>query len=225
MIIPYKLDQPYARLPISNFIIIIINFIFFLIIHCGFWGQDLFEELVLNEYIFTDLIGSSFLHGDFFHLFFNMFYLWVFGNFICSIVGNALYPVIYVFLACFSSLIHLVMDGSPAIGASGVVYGILGLCIVFAPESRVKVFYFIIIVFFIRAGSFFISSVWLVLLKFFLDISGIFFGGGNIAHFAHLGGLLGGFITGFIILTFKISEPYSKTILDLVSTKNDRRRF
>jgi len=49
----------------------------------------------------------------------NMLFLWIFGNAICATVGDVAYVFLYLCLGVIAGVVHLVIDGHPAIGASG----------------------------------------------------------------------------------------------------------
>jgi membrane associated rhomboid family serine protease len=117
------------------------------------WGilpEETLETLVLNGWSFPGLVGHVLLHAGLDHLIGNMIFLWVFGNAICTNTSNWLY--LPVFLACtlIAAAVHVLADGSPAIGASGAMNGIVGIVLAMYPLNRVNVFW----LFLVRGGSF-----------------------------------------------------------------------
>jgi membrane associated rhomboid family serine protease len=118
MLIPYKLETIFTRIPYVNAaLIVIISIIFFL-------PEQLFpmadkQTFVLRDWDISGLLGHMFLHGSFLHLFGNMLFLWIFGNAICATVGDVAYVFLYRCLGVIAGVVHLVIDGHPAIGASG----------------------------------------------------------------------------------------------------------
>ena len=149
--------------------------------------------LALGKLQIWRFITYMFLHGGFFHLFFNMFGLYMFGSrlealwgprnfltyyFICGIGAALTYGLFY--LGGANSMV-------PMIGASGAIYGILLAYGLTYPNS-------IILLFFVLP----IKAKYAVILFGFIELTSIP-GGGNIAHLAHLGGMAAGFI--FLRLT------------------------
>ena len=131
------------------------------------------------------LITYMFLHGGLFHIFFNMFALWIFGTAIESVWGTRTFALYYFAAGVGAAIIHMITTGSPVIGASGGVFAILLAFGVMFPNRRI---YMLLIPVGIPA-------------KYFVIIYGVFelmMGISNlqtgIAHFAHLGGMVVGFI-------------------------------
>src|SRR5512135_1165383 len=125
MLIPYRLETIYTRLPYANGTLITINsLVFFLVAFGGIAIEDA-ESFVLRDWDISQMFGSTFLHANFFHLFGNMIFLWVFGNAVAATVGNVAYPFLYLFLGLFASVAHMLFSGQPALGASGAINGIV----------------------------------------------------------------------------------------------------
>lgn len=94
MFIPYRVDVPMHRWPISNFVIIALAVVAF--IYQSSLSDDELWPLILNGWRPLGLFAHMWLHGDWLHLIGNMLFLWVFGNAVCAKVGNLVYPVLYV---------------------------------------------------------------------------------------------------------------------------------
>ncbi len=134
------------------------------------------------------LVTYSFLHGDLTHLLFNMFALWMFGVQIESKWGSKRFAIFYFVCVIGAGLIQMiVMWGAPipTLGASGGVFGILlafgmlfpnQIILLIFPPIPMKAKYFVIIF-----GG----------LELFFAVSGTQAG---VANFAHLGGMLFGFL-------------------------------
>lgn len=137
------------------------------------------------------LITYQFLHGSFFHLFFNLFALWMFGVEMENRWGSSKFLTYYLLSGIGAGVIHMIVSPffggmGPTVGASGSIYGILlafGLTFPNRPIFMVP--------FFIPIPA----KYFVLIFAVFEFISG-FGGGDGIAHFAHLGGAL----TGFILL-------------------------
>jgi membrane associated rhomboid family serine protease len=143
--------------------------------------------LVWKKFFIWQLFTYAFLHGGFFHLLFNMFALWVFGCELERHWGTTMfirYALVTSIGAGISTAIVSPNLGIPTIGASGLVYGILlGYGLLF-PDRLIYVYF----LFPIKAKHFVLIFGAIELLA---SLSGP---SDNIAHLAHLGGMLFGFI-------------------------------
>ncbi len=203
MLIPYRLETVYTRLPYVNGTLIAINtLVFFLIIFGGIALEDA-ESLILRDWDLSQMIGSTFLHADFFHL-----------------LGNIAYPFLYLFLGLCASLAHMTFSGEPALGASGAINGVVGLSLVLFPVNRLHCWYcfslpFVGILW--KSGRFKVRAYWMIIAWAVFDVIGLITGGDNIGHWAHLGGFATGLLTGFALLSFKAIETYDPTLLDVLA--------
>ena len=141
------------------------------------------------------LITYQFLHANFSHILFNMFGLWMFGMEVEHIWGSRKFLYFYLLCGVVAGLFNLFLTpllGSPpafTVGASGAIYGVLVAFGLFFPNRYIFLYFFIPVKAKYLIGFF-------VILEFFMVNSG-----GNVAHLAHLGGALAGFI--FILLDSK----------------------
>lgn len=136
------------------------------------------------------LITYAFLHGGLTHLAFNMFGLYMFGGPLEQVFGRKRFLIYYfscVVTAALTQLIVLGVTGTfaPTVGASGGVFGLLlGFAMLF-PHTRIVL---LIPPIPMRARTF---AIVYALIELGLGIVGSSTG---VAHFAHLGGMLGGFL-------------------------------
>lgn len=136
----------------------------------------------------------SFLHGNVTHLFFNMFALWMFGVALEHAWGSQRFAIYYSVCVVGAALVQLVVvtlalqEGgfpAPTIGASGGVFGVLLAFGVMYPNRQIML---LIPPIPIKAKYF---VIFYGLLELVLGISSTNTG---VAHFAHLGGMVFGFI-------------------------------
>ena len=129
-----------------------------------------------------------FIHGDFFHLFMNMFVLWMFGSEMESIWGSRGFLKYYFITGIGSGTIWLLLNiGNPfsvLIGASGAIYGVLLAYGLMFPNRKVLIYF----LFPIKVKYF------VLLLGIIAFASSIGDTGSNISHLTHLSGMLIGFI-------------------------------
>jgi membrane associated rhomboid family serine protease len=137
------------------------------------------------------LVTYSFLHGGIGHIFFNMFALYMFGNDIERLFGSRFFLLYYFACVVSAALFHLVVTAltgaypAPTIGASGAVYGVLLAFGVYFPRRIVV----LIIPPIPMQARFFVILFGAIELVF--GVTGTEAG---VAHFAHLGGMLGGWL-------------------------------
>jgi membrane associated rhomboid family serine protease len=127
----------------------------------------------------------------FFHILFNMFALYMFGRILENVWGAKRFLIYYLACGIGASVAHLAMQEimggvAPAVGASGAVMGIMVAFAYLFPNTQL----------FIIPIPFPVKAKWVVIGYVLLDLFGGFgkIAGDNVAHFAHLGGALVGFI-------------------------------
>ena len=184
---------------------------------------DLTDYLGLHFFKASDfkpyqLITYMFMHGNFEHLFFNMFALWMFGNTLENIWGSKRFLLFYMLCGIGAGLCQEVVQyiqyatslaqydnvsfGNGqlismadylnllnTVGASGAIYGLLLAFGMMFPNSMIYLYFFVPI-----------KAKWFVIGYAVIELVSGFIGGGNVAHFAHLGGMLFGLI---LILVWK----------------------
>jgi membrane associated rhomboid family serine protease len=140
------------------------------------------------------LITSMFLHGGWFHLIGNLWFLWIFGNNIEDSMGRLRFLAFYLITGLAAAAAHIVSDpGSqvPMVGASGAISGIMGAYLVLYPRVRVHTLFIIIIL--IRVIP---LPAWVLLGYWFLIqiLAGTASPGtgGGVAFWAHVGGFAAG---------------------------------
>ena len=136
------------------------------------------------------IITSMFLHGSFIHLIGNMLALWFAGNFIDKSISSKKFLLLYFISGIASSLLCMLISPSPAVGASGAIAGVMAALLFLAPESEVLLFFVIPM----KIKNFIYGFAAFSLIFGILSIINSNLGFG-IAHFGHLGGLIGGYLT------------------------------
>lgn len=156
----------------------------------GFQNLSLISSRIFYEP--WRLLTYVFVHGDFFHLFSNLFALLIFGSILEKIIGKKNFLLIF-FLSSFISGTGSIIFYSHSLGAFGAIFGILGSLSVLRPKTLVWV---------MGVPMYLIVGI---VIWGCLDILGIFYPD-NTAHFSHLFGLVFGIITG-TVLRKKFPEP------------------
>jgi len=134
------------------------------------------------------LITSAFLHANFTHLATNMFGLWMFGRSVEDALGSRRFLLLYVASMLTASATQLIVgsilpNGGPTLGASGALFGVLVAFAILFPKRTIILLFPPIP---LPAGVFVFLYA---LVELFSGVSGMQPG---VAHFAHLGGLVGG---------------------------------
>ena len=191
--------------------LLILNVLFFLAdISLQTRGIDLTQWLGLHYITAQDFypwqfITYMFMHGNFSHLFFNMFALWMFGYALENHWGSKRFLVYYLITGVGAALIQTgvlaleirgMTQGLPpfaaqhyinqivTVGASGAIYGILlafGMCF---PNVPIFLYFF-----------FPIKAKWFVIIYGVIELfAGIGGTADGVAHFAHLGGMIFGLL-------------------------------
>lgn len=161
MFIPYHTDAPLYHRPIGTILLIVVNFVTFGLTQGGAadegWLLRYGEGLHPEEWIL-----SAFLHFGWMHLLGNMIFLWAFGLIVEGKIGTWRFLGLYLVLCVINGLIiQMMMLGrwwdaeslSPgAGGASGVIFGLMGIALVWAPANNFEVIWI--------ARGFLRASVW-----------------------------------------------------------------
>ena len=173
-------------------ILISINVLLFIFRYISIDRYDLAQIFGLSSGDVWPMIWQPvtymFIHGDFFHVFMNMFVLWMFGSEMESIWGSREFIKYYFITGIGSGIIWLLLNISNSysvlIGASGAIYGILLAYGLMFPNRKVLIYF----LFPIKVKYF------VILLGAVAFISSIGDSGSNISHLTHLSGMLIGFI-------------------------------
>lgn len=149
------------------------------------------------------IVSSMFTHGDIFHIFFNMWFLYMFGKELENVLGGAKFALLYLISGLSAIIFHtgfIPLWGPlnliiPAVGASGSISGILGAYLMLFPRRRLSLCYFLFIIplcFTTVASAFLVFWFALQVIYGYLRF-------GSVAFFAHVGGFVAGIATIFML--------------------------
>jgi len=147
----------------------------------------LVPKYVYTKFTVWQIFSYLFLHGSFFHILINMFVLWMFGCELERYMGSREFLFYYFITGVGAGIFNIIFDLNstiPIIGASGAIYGILTAFGIIFPNRLIYIYFIIPI----RAKYFVIIFGIITFLSAFSSSSS------GIAHFAHLGGMVVGFI-------------------------------
>ena len=185
-----KLKERSGPVPIATFILIIINMAIHAIIATGgppwfFFAMGsgaLVPRLVINGQYYR-LFTSMFLHANFMHLLNNCFSLYIFGSRAERFYGTLKFCAIYLLSGIFGGIVSTLLLPYATIGASGAVFGLLGAVLALTVKSKTD-----------AAGV-----NYPVMLTIAMVSVGMGFVRPEINNHAHIGGLLAGFIAGYLL--------------------------
>lgn len=143
------------------------------------------------------VITSMFMHGGWFHLIGNMWFLFLFGDNVEDVLGPIKFILFYLLCGITAVAAQIIASPSspvPMVGASGAISGVMGAYAVLFPKAPVHMIVFL--GFFITriiVPAIFMLGYWL-----FIQLIGVFLatGSGGVAFWAHIGG----FISGILII-------------------------
>jgi len=145
---------------------------------------------VLHHFYIWELVSYMFLHAGFFHIIFNMFALWMFGSDLESLWGGEKFLFYYFLTGVGAGIFDVVVNalsgsaGASTVGASGAIYGLLLAYGVLFPDRPIYLYLLIPI-----------KAKWFVVIMGAIEFVSSFGNpGSNVDHFAHLGGMLFGYL-------------------------------
>ncbi len=155
-----------------------------------------YDLLTVENINLTSVLKAMFTHSGFFHLFGNMFALLVFGIYVEARIGALTYFASYMvsgFIGLSVYAYFLMSVNSLLVGASANVFGVLGMFYIFFRSVNMKffVFYFVTKVIELPVKRYFF------ILFILLEIINTLVGGKNIAHGAHVAGLVAGVLIAY----------------------------
>jgi len=168
MIIPWGSDAPLYHRPIATIALMALNVLSFVV-----FPARAYEDwtLVLGGGINPlQWLTNIFMHAGWFHLIGNMIFLWTFAMIVEGKLGWWAFLLIYLGLGIGESALMQVVVHSEVplhmLGASGIILGLLAMCLVWAPKNEV-----LCIVFFRFAPNVFdLSILWFVAIYILLDV-------------------------------------------------------
>ncbi len=158
------------------------------------------------------ILTHIFMHGNFGHLLFNMYALWMFGSVLEQLWGPKKFLLYYLVTGLGAAALHMgvqwmeasslvnainengadamnaltryrILMNTPTVGASGAVYGILLASGMLFPNNELRIIFLPIA----------LKAKYFVIIFAVIELILGLVGGGNIAHFAHLGGMIFGY--------------------------------
>ena len=215
MLLPIRTNMPLRSTPVVNYLLLITNIAVFLAtLHQGRVVIPQSYALQANYPQFHQFLTHAFLHASWLHLAGNMLFLYIFGNNVNDRLGNIGYLVFYLAAAFFAGLGHVVMEQTPAVGASGAIAAVTGMYLILLGRTKITMLYWL----FLFIGTFEITALLFIALYFGIDLYYTLNGSPEqIAYSAHVAGYLFGFTTGLLLLTFRLIQRSNYDLLSFFS--------
>ena len=155
----------------------------------GYVSFKSLENTYMQNNEWWRLITPMFIHFSLTHLVFNCLWVYVLGSKIEQIDGHITFINLVIFSSIISNLAqHFFGESALFGGLSGVIYGLLGYCMIIEIDTKQERYD-------LPPALYLFMLIWLIL--GFLGILNLF-GFGNVANYAHLGGLISGIIFAMI---------------------------
>jgi rhomboid family protein len=175
-------------------------------------------QSVLFEGQLWRLVTSQFMHGGTSHIFWNMFILWMFGRVVEMQIGTKRFVWLYLLAGVAGGLGNCLFDwtmhglyndpGWLTVGCIGASGGVMAITIAFAlmnPKAPILLFFILPIPAIWLAVGYFVLETWPLLAMLQTGRST-----GNVAHAAHLGGML--WALGWAILAGYVRTPWAQRL-------------
>jgi membrane associated rhomboid family serine protease len=229
--IPIRDDQPRYSTPYVNYFIIGLNVLVYVLfepptqsrafelmtLQFGLIPHDFTRALIGSAHYplganALTIMTSMFMHGSFFHLLGNMWFLWIFGDNIEDHLGHFSYMIFYLLCGIAAALTDIALTPTsdvPLIGASGAIAGVMGAYIVLYPRARVQTLVILIVFFtFWWLPAWFFLGYWFLLQFIATSVvaTSAHHQTGGVAFAAHVGG----FVIGLILIKLFPRRKYSQ---------------
>ncbi len=148
------------------------------------------------------LVTYQFLHANFSHIFMNMYGVWLFGRMVEQALGKTRFLLLYFFSGILGGVFFLLANqGSPVycVGASGAEFGVMVAAALAFPQAQ---FFLLLPPIPVR--------LWVLALGYCVLEVVMLNDNGSIAHIAHLGGALGGFLFMRRLMGLSRRSPFSR---------------
>jgi membrane associated rhomboid family serine protease len=214
MIIPWGTDAPIYHRPVATIALIVLNVVAFFLFPAGAYKD---WTLVLGEGVHpVQWLTNLFMHTGYFHLAGNLIFLWTFGFVVEGKIGWLRFTLVYLLLGVAeSAVIQLLVRSDLPIsmmGSSTVIFGLLAICLVWAPRNEVTCILWLRF----TPMEIDLSILWFAVLYIVMDVLTSGMSGVVMAHLTdrpagvivalaldHTFGAILGFVVGVMFLKFK----------------------
>ena len=159
------------------------------------------------------VLTSMFMHGGWFHLIGNMWFLWIFGNNVEDSMGHGRFVAFYLLCGLAAAGAQILADPNsaiPMVGASGAIGGVMGAYIVLYPRVRVHMLVFLgVLITTFAVPAYLMLGYWLAI-QLVSGVLSIGAEGGGVAFWAHVGGFGAGAVLVWLFKNARLLDrhPY-----------------
>jgi membrane associated rhomboid family serine protease len=205
MIIPWGTDAPIYHRPIATITIIVLSVLAALLFPPGMYED---WTLVLGDGLHPlQWVTNIFMHLGLGHLVGNMLFLWAFGIIVEGKLGWRGFALVYLGLGVVESALMQILIPSKElvhmVGASGVVFGLMAMCLIWAPRNELQcIFLFRIIPVEFDLPILSVAAFYIGMEVLFLALKSMAIS----SELAHCGGAILGFALGVLLLKFRVVD-------------------
>jgi len=234
MILPIRTSIRPWRTPYANYALIVVNVIIFLLTYSPrsnpFTGEMVrILQPWANQFMLhpkhlhlLQFVTYAFLHGGFWRVVGNMYFLYIFGNNVNDKLGTLGYLCLYLAGAVFAGIGHSILHTTPVLGASGAVAAVTGAYLVLFPRTLITVIYW-----FFFIGTMELSALYFILFKLIVwdNIVEPRFSIAAVAYDAHLAGYACGIAAMLGLLATGLISSSHYDLLAMLKRWDRRRRY
>jgi len=212
MFIPIKDTNPNLRKPLVTYGLILVTIGVFLLQHIYQFDHFIFSKTLFLEnplQAIPSLITYQFLHGSWAHLFFNMLFLYIFGDNMEGSLGRRFFLIFYLSCGIGAAISEVYLDpyfgaNNPGllIGASGSISGVLAAYAIRYP--RAKILTWTLFVFFLKIRAAWFIGIWIAT-QFLFEI---LTPQDTTAYIAHIGGFVMGVVIYSIYHKYRLNGEF-----------------
>ncbi|MFC1762532.1 rhomboid family intramembrane serine protease [Planctomycetota bacterium] len=232
--LPIRTNIQPRRRPYANYAIIGITTLAFFVTYCPpgrvenwpftVWPNFVHLQLFPRHWRVWQFVTYAFLHGGYWHILGNMFFLYLFGNNVNDKLGNVRYTLFYLAGAIISGAGHAAFNAQsmvPTVGASGAVAAVTGAYLVLFPQSLITVLYFL----FFIIGTVDVRAIWFILFKMIVFDNLILTEASHVAYDAHLAGYAFGILATLGLLRLSWIDVSGHDLWTMIRQWNRRRHY
>ncbi len=245
---PYRVDNPRLGPAIATFVIMALNLLVWVVVE-GMGANAMPNTVCTLGLIPSALVGhllpgaviplgqgmscilgsvppwvtpltSMFMHGGWFHLIGNMWFLWLFGPNVEDVMGHYRYTVFYLVAGLAAATAQVLVDPTstlPMVGASGAISGVMGAYVILFPRVRVHLLIFLgIFITRVTVPAYVMLGYWFLLQVLQGSVNALQAQGGGVAFAAHVGG----FLTGALLVSAFKNPALLARREELLSSRN-----
>ena len=234
MLLPIRTNVRPRRTPYMNYAFIAVNVLIFLITYWPhrdpYTGYDEVLRPWVEQFMLTPVrpnlwqfVSYAFLHGGFWHIIGNMFFLYLFGNNVNDKIGHIGYLCFYLAGAVFSGVGHTIFNSAstaPTLGASGAIAAVTGAYLVLFPQTLITVLYWFYII-----GTTEVPALYFIAFKMILIDNLIVRYTPRVAYDAHLAGYAFGIASILGLLASGLISVSNFDLWAMVKRWNRRRLY